>query len=130
MTVTRARSQQIDRLLHGRQPNAGARIFVVAVQPLKDVEDLLLVLGGDADAIVADLDDNLIAGVLIGDLHLRGQLGLAIGDGVLQQVGEDLAQQGGVAFDDWQFVGNRDDAVQLVEITLHVVGNFSKNVAE
>ena len=67
-------------------------------------------LGGDAGAIVGDLDDGAIAsralarmgggGLLRGDADGDCALGACGLGGVGDEVGEDLAQFGGEAFDD------------------------------
>src|SRR5262245_3649498 len=49
-----ARTEALHRLAHQGEPDAGARILVLAMQPLEHLEDLIVVLHVEADAVVGD----------------------------------------------------------------------------
>src|SRR5689334_22157799 len=53
-----------------RQPDSGAPVLIAQVQPLEDHEDPLGVLRLDADPVVADPEQPLVAGTFAPDLDL------------------------------------------------------------
>src|SRR4051794_3751034 len=63
----------------------------------KQVEDPLVVLGVDAAAVIADLEDCVAELGAPADSNLAGDAGLEIFDGVVDQIGEDLLQRQAVA---------------------------------
>ncbi len=88
----------LDDALHDRQADAGAFIFLRAVQPLEDAEELVGVAHVETGAVVAD-EINVDA-VWASSSRSRSRRRLALA-GVFQRIGEqvepDLLQQHGVA---------------------------------
>src|SRR5690606_15719348 len=76
-------------LLYHGESDAGARVVVLAVQPLEYVEDAGVVFGGNADAVVGDADHDLPV-IVLPALHryLCGDAGFAVGQGIVNEVGE------------------------------------------
>jgi hypothetical protein len=80
-----------DDLLADRQADARAGVLVARVEALEDPEDPILIVGGNADAVVADRDDPF--GVTALRSQMDGGSGVAaeldcVADQVLEQVDE------------------------------------------
>ena len=48
----------VDRPFHNREPDAGAFVLFVAVNAGENPKDPLLILWGDADAVILDVQSN------------------------------------------------------------------------
>ena len=62
----------LNALANNRQANAGARIFIITVQTLEDVEDFLMMLGRNAKAVIAHLNDHSSLFGLPSYRHMQG----------------------------------------------------------
>ena len=89
----------LDDPLADGQADAGPGIVAVAVQPLKDHEQLVLVLLLKADAVVGDAEEPLPLLLPGGNADLRRTVRCAELDGVADQVLKQLGQLGLVAAD-------------------------------
>src|SRR5207237_9065679 len=91
-------SVQDDEGLGDGQTEAGAGYFLrpALVDAVEAVEDPLLLLGGDAVAVVGHPYDGGIAGSGQPDVH---RLAATVLDGVVEQVREDLLQAQGIPTD-------------------------------
>src|ERR687898_2639663 len=94
-----AAAQHLDDLAADGQPHPGPVAGRRPLQPLEDPEHPLAVLGRDALAVVAHRQLHAAVGSLV-PVHDHDQVGpAAVADGVLEQVGEQLAQPDRVAGD-------------------------------
>src|SRR6266536_6164001 len=78
----------VDHLLHHREADARP-LDVHVLEPLEDLEDLVVVRGLDPDAVVPDVAFPGVAALAHADLDPRGGLAGVL-DRVAQQVAEDL----------------------------------------
>src|SRR5688572_3250565 len=81
-------AQQFQGPPDGCQADTGPRVVLLAVQPLEHVEDLVVELRGNPDAVVADSNDHLGASPLPIDCDGQRRVGAAIHHGVVEQVAE------------------------------------------
>ncbi len=77
-----------DLLAYG-QPDTGARIFILSMQSLEHLEQLVVILRIDADAVVLDRDGPLLIALLRSDLYSRRLWPVEL-DGVADEVLEHL----------------------------------------
>ncbi len=96
-----------------RQPDARARILAPCVKTLKDHEDALEVLWGDADAIVPDGEHAFRRGHLRAHVHMWW-LAPAELDRVAHKVLQELDKLGLVSHDSRQLVA-RDLRIRLLD---------------
>ena len=79
--------------LDHRESDARSGIVLPAVKPLKDFENLFGVSGLNADAIVRNLEHHLPAGALRSNPDMRGALIAAVGESVVHQIVEYMADE-------------------------------------
>src|SRR5215470_10847109 len=104
-------SMQVNQALNQRQPHAEAALHPIFAAHLgEQLEDLLDILGQDADAGVAHPQYGLLARA--GEPELNAPAGLGVFGRVVQQIGEYLGQAGKVALHVQRFSGRFD--VELV----------------
>src|SRR5690349_12062428 len=84
----------LDRFAYQREADAGAGILIVAMQALKDLEDVIVVFHLEADAVVGDAEHHAEIVAVRMDLDVRMRT-LAC---VLQRVLEQVAQRQQQAF--------------------------------
>lgn len=88
-----------DDFFAGGEPDAGALEFVPGVKPAKDFEDPVQLVRFDSDAVVFHMKAHVVGHRLAVDPDLRRRFRAAVLQGVGDQVGENLADQGSVAVD-------------------------------
>jgi hypothetical protein len=96
-------SDLLGGLLDDGQPNAGAFIFPVRMKPLKDPENLLLVLRRDADAVVAHGNLDMVIPCRLTDDFDAFWMAVVELYGIGYQILKDLFQQGVVRVQGRQF---------------------------
>src|SRR3990172_1197475 len=112
----------LDNRLDESQTRAGAPLgIVLLVQPLEDAEDLPVKFAGDANAVVADMEDEFRLRVLFGtarsieaDLDALA-LGFVVFDSVGYQVPEHFGDARQIADDGRQRLVDDDLGVALLE---------------
>src|SRR5206468_7185881 len=107
-----------DDLLADSQDDAGSRVFLLDVQALEDDEDPRGVLGIEADAVVADGEDPLVAFAPGRDMDEGRGLAAEL-DRVADQILEDLPESNRVGPECRQGVV-RDDGSRLLDRLLQI----------
>ena len=97
----------LDNLLANSQADAGSRIVLAGVQPLEDLEDPLIILRVNANAVVAHREDPAPLRSLGADMNLRGLLAMEL-KGVANQVLKKLSDLAGVHRESGQRIVGHD----------------------
>lgn len=113
-----------DALRNG-QPQAFAGA-VRRVEAVKNLEDFVLMLRGDADAVVLDRIDRLPVLNAAADGDVAGPAGIKVFHGVVEQVGEGLVDLRGVAMTVGE-LADGEGCAGLLELKFHRLRNLGEH---
>src|SRR5262245_54321849 len=99
---------------HEGEADAGAGVGIVAVQTLEQFENFILMLRGDADAVVLDAKLDAAGLLLRPDAHIGFFGRVDEFEGIGDEVGNDLAQGGAVSEDGVEWLDDADVGLAFV----------------